>query len=100
MRWNQKTGTHVFFGEAKVENPNHQAQAAAVEKIKNSSNVQAPPANLIQEEDSEDEVDSSLCNEEDIKLVMEQADVKRNQAVKALLKNNGEVVDAIMELTM
>ena len=56
------------------------------------------------EEDSDDDY-SFLCDEKDIKSVMEQAgqcqvNLTRNQAVKALLKNNNDVVDALIELIM
>ena len=49
-------------------------------------------------EDSDDKVDISQCNEKDIKLVMEKANVTRSQAVKALLRNNNQCGEASMEL--
>ena len=36
----------------------------------------------------------------DVELVMSQAGVSRNKAVKALKTNDGDIVNAIMELTM
>ena len=92
VKWDPRTGTRVFFGAAKVENSNLGARAA-----RNLENAQDPPARAnIQEEDSDDEVDSFLdCDEKDIRLVMEQANVTRKQAVKALLKNSNQFFEAL-----
>ena len=38
--------------------------------------------------------------EEDVELVMSQASCSRSEAVKALRANDGDIVNAIMELTM
>ena len=37
-------------------------------------------------------------NEEDIKLVMEQANVSREEAIKALQKNNNDIASSILSL--
>lgn len=36
----------------------------------------------------------------DIKLVMDQTNVSYERAINALIKNNGDIVNAIMEITM
>merc|ERR1739838_699260 len=55
------------------------------------------------QEDSEDDteqVDAAGVEEKDVELVMQQANVSRNRAIKALKKNENDIVNAIMELTM
>ena len=50
--------------------------------------------------DDDAEVDESGVDEKDIELVMTQACVSRPKAVKALNAADGDIVSAIMELTM
>lgn len=45
-------------------------------------------------------MDDSGVEPKDIELVVTQAGVSRAKAVQALKKNNGDIVSAIMELTM
>lgn len=51
------------------------------------------------DEDSDDNPALSL-EEKDIELVMSQANVGRTRAIRALLRNDKDIVNAIMELTM
>lgn len=96
--------TYIVFGEAKIEDLSQQAQLAAAEKFKNtipSAAENATTAPAAQEEsDNEEEVDASGVEPKDIELVMQQANVSRNKAVKALQNNQNDIVNAIMELTM
>ncbi len=46
------------------------------------------------------QVDDSGVEPKDIELVMTQAGVSRGKAVKALKSASGDIVSAIMELTM
>lgn len=57
-------------------------------------------AALIEEDEEEGDVDESGVEPKDIELVMTQASVSRSKAVKALKKAEGDIVSAIMELTM
>ena len=52
------------------------------------------------EEVSDEQVDESGLEAKDIELVVSQANVSRAKAVKALRNNKGDIVNAIMELTM
>jgi len=52
------------------------------------------------EEKSDEPVDETGIEAKDIELVMSQGNVSRPVAVKALKKANGDIVNAIMELTM
>lgn len=95
--------TYIVFGEAKIEDLSQHAQLADVESFKppTSSIIQnvnrlAPPA-----EDSDgEELDAVGLEEKDIELVMSQANVSRNKAIRALKSAEGDLVNAIMELTM
>ncbi len=51
-------------------------------------------------DDDDEEVDDSGVEQKDIELVMTQANVSRSKAVKALKNAEGDIVSAIMELTM
>ena len=61
--------------------------------------AQAEPAAAADDED-DGEVDESGVEQNDIELVMTQANVSRKKAVKALKSADGDIVSAIMELTM
>jgi len=102
--------TYVIFGEAKIEDLSSSAAASAAaefsrpaggadSRVGRAAGVAAPAAPAAAEED-EGEVDESGVEEKDIELVMGQANVSRGKAVKALKKNNNDIVSAIMELTM
>ncbi len=56
-------------------------------------------ATVVEEED-EGDVDESGVEAKDVELVMTQAGVSRAKAVKALKTADGDIVSAIMELTM
>ncbi|XP_039267012.2 nascent polypeptide-associated complex subunit alpha-like [Styela clava] len=96
--------TYIVFGEAKIEDLSQQAQHAAAEKFKNtipSAAENATTAASVQDDsDNDEEVDDSGVESKDIELVMQQATVTRNKAIKSLKKNNNDIVNAIMELTM
>jgi len=104
---NPHSDTYIIFGEAKIEDLSQQAQLAAAEKFKgpepSAGAIDASGANAsvapIAEED-EEEVDEAGVDEKDIELVMSQANVPRNKAIRALKNNSNDIVNAIMELTM
>merc|ERR1719444_560777 len=94
--------TYIIFGEAKIEDINSQAQAAAAEQFKAPEDAGAEDA----EDDDVPELTAADGDEEDetgldpdeIQTIMTQASCSRAKAVKALRKNNN-IVDAILELT-
>merc|ERR1711893_552772 len=97
--------TYVVFGEAKIEDLAQQAQMAAAEKFKQAQAeaVKAKqPEKIVEEgeEEDDDDVDAGDLEEKDIDLVIQQANCSRPKAIKALKKNNKDIVNAIMELTM
>lgn len=98
--------TYIVFGEAKIEDLSQQAQVQAAEKFKepepvstavSDSKVEAAGA---EESDDDEEVDETGVEEKDIELVVQQSNVSRKKAIKALKKNDNDIVNAIMELTM
>merc|ERR1719433_2366304 len=91
--------TYIIFGEAKIEDLNAQAQAAAAEQFKTNNDVPAGPAEYSDEGgDDDDEVpDTTGLDEHDIQMVMDQASVSKARAVKALHANDGDIVNAIMD---
>lgn len=104
---NPHSDTYIIFGEAKIEDLSQQAQVAAAEKFKapeatpaagESSGATTSVAPIAEED--EEEVDDTGLNDKDIELVMQNANVPRVKAIRALKENSYDVVNAIMELTM
>lgn len=99
--------TYVIFGEAKIEDLGAQAQANAAEQFRMQeampSTTEASQGKIEDAEpeaDDGDEVDETGVEDKDIELVMTQAGVSRPKAIKALKAADGDIVSAIMELTM
>ncbi|EAZ62796.1 GAL4 enhancer protein [Scheffersomyces stipitis CBS 6054] len=114
-------GTYVVFGEAKVDDMNQRiadAQAAQAAETdahaghthshgEEDKSPEAITADLekasltekIEEEEEEGEVDESGLDAKDIDIIVEQTQVSRAKAVKALRKHDGDMVNAIMELS-
>jgi len=96
--------TYIIFGEAKVEDLSQQAQMQAAEKFKapepTAAQAEDKPTQFATEESDDEEADATGIEEKEIELVMQQANVSRNKAIKALKKNDNDIVNAIMELTM
>lgn len=110
---NPASDTYIVFGEAKIEDLSQQAQMEAAQKFKaaeapnpaemggSATTAAAQPAAIPEEDDDDDEeVDATGVQEKDIELVMSQANVSRGKAVKALKKNENDIVNAIMDLTL
>ena len=118
--------TYIIFGEAKIEDLSAQAQASAAEQFKapdaaalakalagaqggaaaalaGAAGGAAPSSSAGKEaaaDDDDEEVDETGVEAKDIELVMTQAGVSRSKAVRALKAADGDIVSAIMELTM
>jgi len=99
--------TYVVFGEAKVEDLTQAPVIKSlneIQRIKEGASA-APTTSTLQEEDEdegeEDEtaLDMEGVEEKDVELVMQQANVSKGKAVKALKNNDNDIVNAIMELT-
>lgn len=95
--------TYIIFGEAKIEDLSAQAQTAAASQFLHpepETIEEKPEPAIIEEEDEDEELDAEGLNPKDIDLVMTQASVTRTKAIRALRKSSGDIVSAIMELTM
>ncbi|OQR78438.1 nascent polypeptide-associated complex subunit alpha [Tropilaelaps mercedesae] len=100
--------TYIVFGEAKVEDLSQQAQLAAAEKFKAATAAAAelgPSAGrtlptAADEDEDEEDIDMSGLEGRDVELVCTQASVSKARAVRALRNHSGDIVNAIMELTV
>lgn len=107
-------GNYVVFGEPKVDDFTRRlarAQQQAASAAKDPQSIQADMAAAAAapaapaapaaapEEDEAGQVDESGLDGQDIELVMQQANVSRNKAVKALREHNSDIVNAIMSLS-
>eukprot|EP00993_Chasmostoma_nieuportense_P004363 NODE_5037_length_707_cov_25.794828_g4874_i0.p1 GENE.NODE_5037_length_707_cov_25.794828_g4874_i0~~NODE_5037_length_707_cov_25.794828_g4874_i0.p1 ORF type:complete len:208 (+),score=62.95 NODE_5037_length_707_cov_25.794828_g4874_i0:10-633(+) len=92
--------TYIIFGEAKIEDMASERGKEAVQAFKPAASQPAAAKQAEVEEEEGEEVDESKLDAKDIELVINQANVSRSKAVKALANNDGDIVNAIMELTM
>jgi len=101
---------YIIFGEIKVEDLSAQAQKTAAENLtpeiptpeaqSGESSKEAQGSEQKEEQADDEEVDETGVEPKDIDLVMQQANVSRAKAVKALKNTQNDIVNAIMELTM
>lgn len=104
---------HSVFGEAKIEDLNASAQAAAAQQLaqaehdhaghdhgESSKAVEGGEAKKEEEEDDDEEVDAEGIEDKDIELVQTQANVSRKKAIKALKENDNDIVNSIMALSI
>lgn len=93
--------TYVIFGEAKIEDLSAAQQASAADQFRSMPAAPAFASKPAEEaEGDEGAQDESGLEAKDIELVMSQANVSRAKAVSALKSNNGDIVNAIMELSL
>ncbi|KAK4673710.1 GAL4 enhancer protein [Podospora pseudopauciseta] len=105
------SNTYIVFGEAKIEDLNASAQAAAAQQLASQSaehdhaghdhsHEGHSHAAKEEEEDDAEEVDAEGIEDKDIELVMTQANVSRKKAIKALKENDNDIVNSIMALSV
>jgi len=108
---NPTADTYVVFGEAKIEDLSQQAQQLQQKKFRDVQDLADKEKETVKqtetqhEEDDDDnvdeaELDTTKIDDKDIDLVCQQANVTRVRAIRALNSNKGDIVNAIMELTM
>jgi len=76
------------------------APSASSSTTASSSTSSAPSSSTSSAAGDDEVVDETGVEAKDIELVMAQGNVSRARAVKALKANNGDIVNAIMALTM
>lgn len=113
---------YSVFGEAKIEDVNAAAQQAAAAQLAasgaedHSGHNHGEPSKAVEsgeakkdddddddedeDDDDDEEVDAEGLEDKDIELVMTQANVSRNKAVKALKENDNDIVNSIMALSI
>lgn len=114
---------YSIFGEAKIEDLSSQITDTALKNITpadgpNVGNgdshaghnhahdhgkgkaIDAGDSKKDEEEEEGEEIDDSGLEAKDIELVMAQANVSRNKAVKALKENGNDIVNSIMALSV
>lgn len=105
---NSSSETYIVFGEARIEDTEERAKQEAARHLMESGAASrtktaaaAAEANAVEheEEDEDEKLDESGLTDKDIDLVMSQAGVSRSRAVRALLQNDNDIVNAIMALT-
>ncbi|XP_068140163.1 uncharacterized protein gNacalpha [Drosophila tropicalis] len=108
------TDTVICFGEIRVEDISNTAAGRATERVSSSPLLNpnllhdaklTDPFGNVQlvnddEDDSDDSADATGIDENDIQLVQMQSACSRQKAIKALAKNDNDVVNAIMALTV
>ena len=109
------TDTYVVFGKIRGDNMTSRMQANAAQQfVARAATTPAPAAAIIPslteivdweddasvDADVELDVDETDMEAKDIELVMQQAGVSRAAAVKALRARDGDMINAIMELSM
>mmetsp|Transcript_91451 Transcript_91451/g.197779 ORF Transcript_91451/g.197779 Transcript_91451/m.197779 type:complete len:186 (-) Transcript_91451:108-665(-) len=94
--------TYIIFGEAKAEDLGASQAAGAAEQFRApaSAPAAAAPAAASAASAESGDLDESGVDARDIELVVAQSGCTRAAAVSALKKNDGDMVNAIMELTM
>lgn len=113
-------GTYVVFGEAKVEDMNQRlAEVAQQDPLQGAASDDKSPEAITRDlqaasqassseiaeseaganDDDPDSIDESGLDSNDIDIVVEQTQVPRAKAIKALRANKGDLVNTIMELS-
>jgi len=101
--------TYIVFGNAKIEDMNQSlfgsdkwnAAAAAASKAAATAPATGKTMPVIPEEaETTEEVDTTGLDANDLQMVMQQTGASKAKAVNMLRKHNGDMVNAIMELTM
>jgi len=97
--------TYVIFGTSDIEDLSNAALSKKAQQVLESepptTHEKAPEHEHIKVEEvhEEEKIDETGLEQKDIELVMTQASVSRARAVKALKSTDGDIVNAIMELT-
>ncbi|PHH50191.1 Nascent polypeptide-associated complex subunit alpha [Ceratocystis fimbriata CBS 114723] len=111
------SNTYIVFGEAKIEDINAAAQQAAASQLAAAAHddhtghdhdhdhdhdgeEKKEEAKKEEEEEDEEPADEEGIEAKDIELVMTQASVSRNKAIKALRENDNDIVNSIMALSI
>merc|ERR1711862_530085 len=93
--------TYIIYGEARIEDVNTPNHADAVRKL-NQLNQKKEKINSEPEieKEIEEEMDISGLDPNDIQMVIDQSGCSKVKAIEALKEADGDIVNAIMDMTM
>merc|ERR1712100_400927 len=93
--------TYIIYGEARIEDVNTPNHADAVRKL-NQLNQKKEKINSEPEAEKEveEEIDISGLDPNDIQMVIDQSGCSKLKAIEALKEADGDIVNAIMDMTM
>eukprot|EP01132_Coremiostelium_polycephalum_P005006 gene5006-6234_t len=97
--------TYVIFGEPKFEDPSAARASKAAANVEAATKVEPTPVEdapaPVEENTVDDEnVDLEGLDPKDVEIVMKETKASKAKAVAALKKTPGDIVSAVMELTM
>lgn len=92
---------YIIFGVPKFEDAVQQNQANAAQRFTHTPEVSKVSSSspVLLEEEETGPVDETGIEPKDIELVMSQVSCSRSKAVRALRGANGDIVEAIMQLS-
>jgi len=100
-------GSYVVFGDMHVEDSNLQSQMNASERLAAEAEEEGEEEEEEEysedhedQEEEENSCDMSGVDKKDVDIVVGQTGVSVEKAVEALKKNDNDIVNTIMELTM
>lgn len=85
---------------AQMAAANAEADHAGHSHGDSSKAIESAGAKKDDDDDDGEEVDADGLEDKDIELVMTQANVSRNKAIKALKENDNDIVNSIMALSI
>merc|ERR1719379_3332274 len=88
--------TYVVFGEARVEDLGAAAQQSAAQQF---AQPDAPKVDAPKVEELAEDEDATGIEEKDIELIISQVGCTRGKAIAALKANNGDIVEAVMQMS-
>merc|ERR1712146_412253 len=91
--------TFVVFGDAKVEDLNSAKRQAQMASQFKAPTPQPPQGETETSTDNQEDDDGEF-NAKDIQMCMTQGNCSKAKAIEVLRKNDGDVVNSIMELTV
>jgi len=91
--------TYVIFGMAKIDEVSGAKEAELMKAFQAAkAGMDAAPKDEAAAEEDDEEVDAEGVEEKDIEILLGQCNCTRAQAIKALKKNDNDIVATIMEL--
>ena len=95
----ESDSSYVIFGEITIEDPDKPKTQNEIGNIAQGPQVTSQNDNKqVNVVDDDTPVSEDGLDQESITMIIEETKCTRNKAVKALIKHNGDVVNAILEI--